>query len=184
MEEKTLKKVLNIFKEFTDKSCPKEELKYAYYNSKRKELVATDTIRLLIAEIDLGFDDSYYLALNRKGNITTGGIEIIGSYNAYREVNRIYPKYENVIPNKLERNEFGVKYKGLKIKDVIVNVGSLTDTETIVAFNKAYDKLNDIDENAKIYLDKYFPDKEPVLIEWKSNLTNTNWKLIFQPISK
>ena len=181
MEEKTLKKVLSILKEFTEKSCPKEELRYVYYNSKRKELVATDTIRLIVAEIDLGLDGDYLIDTNKKGNFINGDIKLLGSYNAYKEPRRIYPKYENIIQNKIEKKEYSVNYEDLKIKDIIINTGSITRTKTIVAFNKAYDKLNDIDDNAKIYLDRDYPDKAPVLIEWKSKLTNTIWKLVFMP---
>jgi len=162
-----MKNIIKIMKHFVDKKFPRKELRYIYYDGDEHKLVATDTIRMLIIEKDLG-DESFYIDVY-KLNELKDAVKVIDGFNCYNNKELKFVPYKKAIP---EYKKF-VHIKELtNLADVIINLGNLiTDEKIFISWSKKYDALDLEAEDIKIF---YENKKKPIIIK---GLINTSKKI-------
>jgi len=179
-----MKKIVKIMKPFVEKNNPKTELTYIYYDSVNKRLVATDTIRLLIIEKDLG-DEDLYIDVHNK-NECIDKIVIEDGFIACKTDKFKYPNVDRIIPQ--YQNRLLVDNKNFTLVDAVFNTGSLSDINPLIKWSKKYDVLEVESENINIIYDS---ENMPIMYQCLINVAKAkkykefvSCKLIIMPINQ
>ena len=133
--------ILKFMKNFTDKKNPLLQLQYVYYNSSTNELVASNSMDLIVIKYDLNLDSDVYINVNKVSSLKGKEVEI-GDFKGY--VNDLqFPDYKRIIPSSF-RIEKEIDLKDFStINNLYGNINYFIDCDyrLLINHNRLFSKL-------------------------------------------
>ena len=144
---KTIKKMLDTLKGFTDKNSDKLEIRYVFFDAKERKFVATNGRKLLVVNTDFEYNKNLLIDVNRIG--TYGNAIGIAGYAAFdeREIGR-YPDYARLMVKNANMSDV---IEDLTFVECVMNAGAIVERQIVVPFDKCLSKLDLEQENTRIY---------------------------------
>jgi len=156
-----MKKIEKILKTFTDKYYPDKSFRYAFYDSKNKRIIATDSFRMVIIGYDLG-DEDFFINVNKlKDEKEYFSIKDF-SFLGFKDEKLKFPDTDEILYPSKEFNKMVFDYY-VDLATYITSVSAFIDKKIIIRFDKKYDVLRiNLEEKLKISYTDY---NEPVKFE-------------------
>ena len=167
-----MKKIEKMLKTFTDKYHLNKVFGYAFYDSKNKRIIATDSFRMIIIEYDLG-DEDFFINVNKlKDEKEYFSIKDF-SFLGFKDEKLKFPDIDKILYPSKEFNKMIFDYH-IDLATYITNVSAFIDKKIIIKFDKKYDTLRiNLEEKLKIsYVDYNKPLKFETYIKVKDKTKN------------